>query len=191
MIMAICIALSAVLVSCDDTEIVTELAAFNEIVESNVATNGYTLNSVSVDTETGVENGYLMKTVIVEGSKATETVREKRLKVLDIDDDELSKYEVIEHAPVVTNDYAGEKITNNIKYDNVQTEGSLFTVKGTEMTLSGTVTGIESMLNIDETGITNCTIEAKLNLELKKVISFVIVYENGSTTTTLTYNQVA
>ena len=191
MIIAVCMVLSAMLVGCEDPiEEYSEFKVFNEIVQSNVATNGYTLDSVSVNTQTGEENGYVKKAVTVENGTATTIIKEKRLAVIDLDGENLNKYKIIKHEPVVVIDYAGETLTNDIKYDNIQAAGSQFEVTSTIMTLRGTVSNIVEVLNIaDATGITNCTIEATLNLELKVLSGFVIVYQHGSNTTTLTYNQ--
>lgn len=190
MIMAICIALSAVLVGCDDTITETEFTIFNEIIELNVASNGYTLDSVSVNPDTDEEIGYVKKTVTVEGTTATTTVTEKRLKVLDVEDEEYSQYDIITHDPVVKNDYAGETLANEIIYENIKAEGSSLAIDGSEMRLIGEVSNIGSILGIsDATEITSCTIKVVLNTELKKIVSFVIVYERELNTTTLTYNQ--
>ena len=193
LILALCITMSVMLIGCKPTITPkTDAELYDIAVTENIAKNGFSLDSISIQAGTENEVGYVKKSVTVDGDTATTNVSEKKLSEIIVGGVNDGKYDIITSEPVITSGYTGERISNLITFASVVEDGRSLTREANVITLNGVSANIASTLNIaDATGITNCNVTVCVDVTSNTVLSYVIVYSQGSTNTTLTYTQTA
>ncbi len=195
MLLVLCVVMSTVLMGCDtknEEKIVSDKDIFDQIIEENIALNGYTLQSLTVELSSDVEIGSYNKSVQVKEGIATTSFSEKRLKTITIGGVNDGKYETIVAPNIETLDYNGERVNNLITCKSMKNEGLILTKNGSEITLSALPIDISLALNITDIAlISDCNVTAVVDTSTKKLKSYLITYNQGNSKTTLTYLQVA